>query len=248
MSVMAIVIACGKEEEIASGTEAAFLPLGSGPILSHSLKTLENADCIDSIVVVVRKERVDPTIHAIKRFGCTKVRGVVVGGVNRMSSLRTVFSKIKTDPGVVVIHEASRPFLTRSVLSETVKRAKRYGCAIAAHKIKDATKFAPKGNRVVETLDRNTIWSAQTPQAFKTAVIKEIISTKNKGTKLIDDESSLVSSSSEIHLVEAGFENMKIRSRSDLEIAAALLHAKLVGEGGAAGEIARKQQASAGAV
>lgn len=247
MSVLAIVIACGKEEEIAPGTEAAFLPLGSGPILSHSLKTLEHAGCIDSIVVVVSKERVESTIHAIKRFGCTKVRGVVVGGVNRMSSLRTVFSKIQTDPGVVVIHEASRPFLTRNVLDETVKRAKRYGCSIAAHKIEDAAKYAPKGNRVVETLDRNTIWSAQTPQAFKIAVIKELISTKNKGMKLIDDESSLITSSAETHLVEAGFENMKIRTRHDLEVAEALLHAKLVGDG-ATVEESRKQHAFAGAV
>ncbi|MDZ8117667.1 IspD/TarI family cytidylyltransferase [Pontiella agarivorans] len=230
MSVMAIVIACGKEEEIASGTEAAFLPLGSGPILLHSLKTFEDADCIDHIVVVVRKERVESTIHAIKRFGCTKVHGVVIGGVNRLSSLRTVFSKIQTDPGVVVIHEASRPFLTQNVLSETVKRAKRYGSCIAAHKIEDATKYAPKGSRVVETLDRNTVWAAQTPQAFKTPVIKEVIDSKNKGMKLIDDESSLVMPSTETHLFEAGFENMKIRTRHDLEVAAALLHAKLVGD------------------
>lgn len=225
---MAIVIACGKEEEIAPGTEAAFLPLGSGPILSHSLKSLEESPCVDSVVVVVGKERVESTIHVIKRFGCTKVRGVVVGGVNRMSSLRTVFSKVQTEPSVVVIHEASRPFLSQKVLAETVKCAKRYGCSIAAHKIDDAAKFVSKGFRVTETLDRNTVWTAQTPQAFKTSVIKKIISTK--GIKLIDDESEFVPHGAETHLVEAGFGNMKIRTRKDLEIAAALLHANLVGD------------------
>ena len=230
MSIMAIVIACGKEEEIAPGTDAAFLPLDSGPILSHSLKTLEQASCIDSVIVVVGKDRVDSTVHVIKRFGCTKVRGVVVGGVNRLSSLRTVFSKIQTDPSVVVIHEASRPFLSIPVLTETVKCAKRYGCSIAAHRIPDATKVAPKGMRVVETLDRNAVWAAQTPQAFKSSVIKEIIDTKTKGVKIIDDESEFVPISADAHMVEAGYTNIKIRSRADLEIAAALLNANLVGD------------------
>ena len=230
MSVMAIVIACGKEEEIASGTDVAFLPLGNGPILSHSLKTFEKSSCIDSVVVVVGKNRVDSCIHIIKRFGCTKVRGVVVGGVNRLSSLRTVFSKIKTDPSVVVIHEASRPFINRTLLEETVKCAKRYGCAIAAHRIEDATKAAPKGMRVMETLDRNTVWAAQTPQTFKLQVIKKIIDTKTKGVKIVDDESEFVPTSADTHMVESGSTNMKIRSRADLEVAAALLNANLVGE------------------
>lgn len=229
MNVMAIVIACGKEEEIAPGTEAAFLPLGNGPILSHSLKALEQSPVIGSVVVVVAKDRVDSTIHVIKRFGCTKVRGVVVGGVNRLSSLRMVFSKIQTEPSVVIIHEASRPFLSKAVLAETVKCAKRYGCSIAAHRIADATKSAPKGMRVAGTLDHNTVWAAQTPQAFKTSVIKKIIDPKNKGVKIIDDESEFVPATADTHMVEAGITNIKIRTRGDLEIANALLIARLVG-------------------
>ncbi|VGO14384.1 2-C-methyl-D-erythritol 4-phosphate cytidylyltransferase [Pontiella desulfatans] len=229
MNTMAIVVACGKEEEIAPGTEAAFLTLGDSPILAHSLKTLEEASVIDSVVVVVGKDRVDATIHVIKRFGCTKVRGVVVGGVNRLSTLRTVFSKIQTEPSVVVIHEASRPFLSKTVLAETIKGAKRYGCSIAAHKIPDATKYTPKGMRVSETLDRNTVWSAQTPQAFKADVLKKIIDPKTRGVKIVDDESEFVPDSSEVYMVEAGYANMKIRSKADLGIATALLNAHLTG-------------------
>ncbi len=230
MSVMAVVIACGKEEEISPGTEAAFLPLGNGPILSHSLKVLEQSACIDRVIVVVAKERVESSLQIIRRFGFTKVRGIVVGGVGRISSLRTVFSKVQTEPSVVVIHEASRPFLNPAVLQETVKNAKRYGSSIAAHKLRDAAKMAPKGMRVAVTLDRNTVWAAQTPQAFKTSVLKSIIDTRNKRVKLIDDESEFVTAPAETHMIEAGAVNIKIRSRSDLEIAAALLHAKLAGD------------------
>ncbi|WP_372808060.1 2-C-methyl-D-erythritol 4-phosphate cytidylyltransferase, partial [Pontiella sp.] len=227
MDTMAIIIACGKEEEIAPGTEAAFLTLGNRPMIAHSLRVLELSPEIDSVVLVVSKERVESAVQVIKRYGCTKVCGVVVGGVNRLSSLRTVFGKIKTEPSVVVVHEASRPFISQKLLAETVKCAKRYGCAIAAHKLPDAVKVAPKGMRVTETLDRNTAWVAQTPQVFKASVLKKIIDPKNLGVKVVDDESEFIDASSEVHLVEAGSANIKIRERADLGIATALMNAQL---------------------
>jgi len=228
MKTLAILIACGKEEEVAPGAEAAYLSLGACPVLVHSLKTFERSSVIDGVIVAVGKDRVSSTLHAIKRYGCTKVRGVVVGGVNRMSTLRAVFAKKPESASVVVVHEASRPFVTNAVLRETVKAAKRYGCAIAAHKIPDATKVVPKGMKATGTLDRNSVWVAQTPQVFKFDVFEKIIDPKNKGTKLIDDESEFVRQPSEVHMVEAGYENMKIRNSSDLAVATALLHANLV--------------------
>lgn len=227
MKTLGIIIACGKEEEVAPGAEAAFLSLGDCPVLAHSLKTFQGSPVIDGVIVAVGKDRVSATIHAIKRYGCTKVRGVVVGGVNRMSTLRTVFSKMPESASVVVIHEASRPFVTKAVLADTIKSAKRYGCAIAAHRVPDATKVAPKGMKVAETLERKSVWVAQTPQAFKIEVLEKIIDSKNKAIKLIDDESEYVGKPSEVHMIEAGYENMKIRNSSDLSVAAALLHANL---------------------
>lgn len=228
MKTLGIIIACGKEEEIAPGAEAAFLSLGECPVLAHSLKTFQSSPVIDGIIIAVGKDRVSTAVHAVKRYGCTKVRGVVVGGVNRMSTLRTVFAKMPETASIVVIHEASRPFVTKTVLAETIKSAKRYGCAIAAHRIPDASKVAPKGMKVADTLVRNSVWVAQTPQVFKIDVLEKIIDSKgSKGIKLVDDESEYVSNPSEVHMIEAGYQNMKIRNSSDLAVATALLHANL---------------------
>ncbi|VGO20156.1 IspD/TarI family cytidylyltransferase [Pontiella sulfatireligans] len=223
MNTLAIVIACGKEEEIGSGTEAAFLTLGNGPVLAQSLRTYEESGMVDSVIVVVSKDRVESTMQVVKRFGCTKVIGIVVGGVNRLSSLRTVFSKLPEPASTIIVQEASRPFVSQAVIEETVKAAKRYGCAIAAHRLPDAVKVAPKGLKPEETLDRNTAWVAQTPQVFRSEVLEKIADVKNKGVKLIDDESEWVVKPSEVHLVEAGYRNMKIRSSDDLAMATAIL-------------------------
>ncbi len=227
MNTLVIVVACGKEERISKETETAFLSLGNRPVLAHSLRTFQDSAVIDGIIVAVSKERVDSVMQVIKRFGCTKVCGIVVGSANRLGTLRTVLAKMPEAATTLVIHEASRPFVTHEVVEETVKAAKRYGCAIAAHRVPDAVKVAPKGLKPEQTLARNSAWLAQSPQVFKSDVIEKILDPKNKNLKLIDDESAWVSSPAEVHLVEAGYRNMKIRNADDLTVASALFNADL---------------------
>ena len=227
MNTLAIVIACGKEEQITSGTDTAFLSLGSRPVLAHSLATFQNSPIVDGIIVVVGKDRVDSAVQVIKRFGCTKVRGIVVGGTNRLSSLRTVYAKLPEAASNIIVHEASRPFISPKVILESVKAAKRYGCAIAAHRIQDSVKVAVKGLKPDQTLERNSVWIAQTPQVFKAEVFEKIIDPKNKSVKLIDDESEWVRKPAEVHMVEAGFGNIKIRTADDFSEATALFSARL---------------------
>ena len=227
MSTLAIVVACGKEEQITLGTDTAFLSLGSRPVLAHCLRTFQESERIDTIIVVVAKDRVESALQVVKRFGCTKVRGIVVGSANRMNSLRTVFSKLPEPASHIIVHEASRPFVTAEILQEGVKAAKRYGCAIAAHKISDSVKVAAKGLKPDKTLERNTAWIAQTPQFFRADVLEKIIDPKNKTIKLIDDESEWVKKPAEVHMVEAGYGNIKIRTADDFSEATALFHAHL---------------------
>ena len=157
MKAVAIVIACGREEEVTPEAEAGFLTLGDAPMLVHSLKTLEKTPSIDGVIIAIHKKRIEVTVHLIKRYGFTKVKGVVVGGVNRQSTLKAVLAKLPDPPPVIVIHEASRPFATREVFEEALKAGKRYGCAIAAHKLPDAVKLSPKGFKATNTVGRN-IW------------------------------------------------------------------------------------------
>lgn len=228
MNTLAIVIACGKEEEIARGTETAFLTVGNLPVLAHSLRTLQRAQSVDGFIVACAKDRIDSTMQVAKRFGCTKLRGIVTGGSTRISTLRAALAKLPEEVPIVIVHEASRPFLTEGVLQETIKAAKRYGCAIAAHRVPDAAKVAPRGLKAMETLDRNTVWVAQSPQVFRIEVLEKMLNPKNQKVKLIDDASEFIGKPSEVHLVEAGSKNMKIRTADDLAIATALFSANLV--------------------
>ncbi|QHI68077.1 IspD/TarI family cytidylyltransferase [Tichowtungia aerotolerans] len=221
MSVWAIVLACGKEQEITSGVDVAFLALGDRPVLAHSLLTLQENDLVDGIILVVKKQRVDNALQVIRSYGIKKIKSLVAGSGTRLSNLKKAAGQLPEDATAVLVHSASRPFIQDAVVSETVKAGKRYGAAVAAFRSPDAVKFAEKGQKVTKSMDRNSVWVTQSPQVFKRDVFSKML---KSGVKLVDDESALLDKSrQEIHLVVSSRTNLKIRTVADLEAAGALL-------------------------
>ena len=219
MSAWAVVLACGKDQEIAGGTDIAFLALGNRPVLAGSLQALELSESLKNVVLVVRKDRVESALQMIRQFGFRKVSALVAGGPRRQANLKKALEQIPDEVSSVLVHEASRPFVTDGVINEVVKAGKRYGAAVAAVKSSDPVKLAEKGQKVSKTLDRNTVWLAQTPQVFKRDVLEKILA---GGGRLVDDESALLQKSrQEIHLVLSSEANMKIRTAEDLGRASA---------------------------
>jgi len=175
MSAWAIVLACGKDQEIGAGIDVAFLTLGSRPIVARSIQTLEQNPLIEGIILVVRKERVDSALHTVRSFGCRKISAIVAGGPIRLTNLKNAMEKVPDDATAVLIHEATRPFVTDEVVAETIKAGKRYGAAVAAVKSPDAVKLAEKGQKITKSLDRNSVWMVQSPQVYKIDVFKKML-------------------------------------------------------------------------
>jgi 2-C-methyl-D-erythritol 4-phosphate cytidylyltransferase len=221
MSAWAIVLACGKDQEIGPGVDVSFLALGSRPVVARSVQTLEQNPLIEGIVLVVRKERVDSALHTVRSFGCRKISAIVAGGPVRLTNLKSALEKIPEDVTTVLIHEASRPFVTDEVVAEVIKAGKRYGAAVAAVKSADAVKLAETGQKVTKSLDRNTVWLVQSPQVYKIDVFKKML--KGSGKLLDDDSELLAKGKQEVHLVAGSVGNMKIRTPDDLQIALAIL-------------------------
>jgi 2-C-methyl-D-erythritol 4-phosphate cytidylyltransferase len=221
MSAWAILLACGKDQEIASGVDISFLALGSRPVLARSVQTLEKNPLIAGVVIVVKKDRIDSALHIVRSFGCRKVSAIVAGSSVRLTNLKNAFERIPEEATAVLVHEATRPFVTDAVITDTVKAGKRYGAAVAAVRSHDSVKLAEKGQKAAKTLDRNSVWLVQTPQVFKPDVFKKMLAGSGK---LVDDESALLERTrQEIHLVVGLSGNMKIRTSEDLAVASAIL-------------------------
>ena len=118
----------------------------------------------------------------------------------------------------MLVHDAARPFIRRSVIKKLVDTAEKSGAAIAAVQAKDTMKLAPSGI-VEETVDREMLWIVQTPQAFRYDVLKsKFLPTKRKWTVFSAPMSrcSLNELGHPVHIVKSAYDNVKMTTQEDL--------------------------------
>lgn len=167
-SAWAIIVACGKTEQITPEVDTAFLQIGDQPILAHSLVAFERCPEIDGIIVVAAKDRLDHIVGMARMYGTPKLKKIVGGGVQKTSSLKAALGALTEESAsIVVVHEASQPCVTPEVISETIKGAKRYGVAAAAEKMDVPTTVVPKGLKAGKIMSSNTAWALEMPVAIK---------------------------------------------------------------------------------
>lgn len=221
----AILIAAGKEERVSDGVETAFLTLSNRPVIGHSLLKFERSSAITNVIVVVDRQRMDRALHLVKMLGCSKVRHIVAGGVNRPASLKAGMKYLPEPEVLVVVHEVSRPAFDVEVLEKVVRTAKRYGCAVAASKIPDVVKMTEVGARVTQILERNKAWISQSPLAFRSDIYARAMRNPlKKEVRFSDDESAYIEAvGEEVRLVESGSLNIRIRTADDLQLLSAVM-------------------------
>lgn len=220
----AIIVAGGKSERMGADVDKAFLSLGTKPVVVYSLTAFEKCRDVDEVILVVRRDRIEAARQMARMFGCNKVKKIVAGGGMRQQSVANGLAEISEESEITVVHDGARPCVTSDLISQTVASARLCGSGIAAVKITDTVKSVDKGMVVSETVDRTKLWLVQTPQAFKTALLKKALALVEKKKLKVTDESSAVQLvSDDVRLVQASYSNIKITTVDDLVLAAALM-------------------------
>ena len=172
MSVWAVIAAAGSGERLGLDRPKAFANLRDRPLLAESLERLEGSDWIDSIVVAAPAEWEEPVILLAEELGCGKVVEAVTGGATRAASVAAAVAVVPQDAAVALVHDAARPLLPEEVI-ERVLTALNEGWdgAIPVLSLSDTVKRV-ESDRVVETVAREGLALAQTPQAFVAPVLR----------------------------------------------------------------------------
>jgi len=217
-----IVIACGRDEQIAEGVYTPFLDLVGKPVLTYSLLAFERCPEIDAVLVMAAGERVDSVRSMKQMYGCAKVRRVLAGTTQRQSSMAVALRALDEDISMVVTHDASRPLFNSEPVAAVLKSAKRYGSGVTAARAREAIKQAHKGTTVTATLGPD-VWVSMTPQAFRREwLCQGYEAAARKKQVLADDSAALELTGKEIRLVEAASLSIRIRGPADLKLAMAL--------------------------
>ncbi len=209
----AILAAAGSGERF--GSPKQFHTLGGKPLLSWSVDTLRSAGCSPVIVVVPPEQ----TERARSELGAPEI--VLVAGADvRQRSVRAGLAHVDSD--LVVVHDAARPFASPELVSRVVAAVTEADGAIAAVPVDETIKRV-EDSRVLETVDRARLWRAQTPQAFRTQVLRAAHERAESEGHLATDDAELVERyGGTIAIVEGSRANLKITFPEDLQLAEAI--------------------------
>lgn len=197
-----------------------FIPLSGKPIISYSIQSFESSELVSEIIVVVPENQVEYTqTEIVDKYNFQKLLRVVSGGDERQNSVEKGIQSITSDPDVIVVHDGVRPFASPGLIEEVIKEASKTGGAIAAIPATDTIKKSAPKQFIESTLPREQIWFAQTPQAFKSDIIKEAFKKAKEDRYLGTDEAELVERlGKEVKLVLGSKYNIKITTPEDIEI------------------------------
>ncbi len=220
----AIIAAAGMSERFGGDTTKQMTELCGDPILVHTLRAYQRAECIHEIVIVAKKNEIPVWETLCRDYGFYKVFKIVPGGPTRQESVMKGLDEVSKQSKFVAIADGARCLTNEDQINAVCRAAYKYKAATAAHRSTDTVKIADSKGFIESTADRNTVWLAQTPQVFKTNLYRSAAYTALKKDYEATDDNSLVEFIHHpIRLVECGANNIKITTREDLPLAEAIL-------------------------
>ena len=219
MSVLAIIPAAGVGVRMGSGTPKQFLALDGVPIFVHTLRKFSSSDAVNEIFLALRPEDIERTHSDLEHEHFAKAVRLVAGGPTRQETVARALSHAPPGTEVVVVHDAVRPFVELEMIRRVVEAARNEGAAILGILSVDTVKQVDR-HTVMGTVPRERIVLAQTPQAFRYAILQEAFTRAATDGFNGTDESSLVERLGYTVTVLMGSDrNIKITKPSDLPLA-----------------------------
>lgn len=231
--VSAIIVAAGKGTRLKGSVPKQYLALGGRPVLWHTLSAFSNCETVDDIFLVVpEKDFGFVRSHVVSLQKFSKPVRLVAGGPERNDSVYSGLQAVEEKDGIVIIHDGVRPFVQSAQITACVQGAYDHGACMVGIPAVDTLKRVSASGFVQETVKRDFVWHAQTPQAFQSRLIKEAhLRFREKSAVATDDALLVEQSGLPVRILEGSPWNIKITTKEDFALAEAILASGLWGIG-----------------
>lgn len=223
MKTVAVVLAAGKGSRMNTAVKKQYMEINGKPVVCHSIAAFERAG-IDEIVLVTGKDDIEWCQREIVQANHFEwVTKIVAGGKERYDSVYAALQVI-SDADYILIHDGARPCVSTEVIWRTIEAAKETGASVAAVPVKDTIKVVNAEGIAVDTPDRSTLWSVQTPQTFAADVIRQayekMYRQKPEHLKITDDAMVVEHfSAHQVKIAMGDYCNIKITTMDDIPAA-----------------------------
>lgn len=220
----AIIVAAGKGTRMGPGVDKLFLDVAGCPVVAHTWKRFNDAECIDEIVLVVRDGMQSAFAELAKQFQLTKVHRFVTGGAERQDSVWNGLQALSPQAEIVAIQDGARPCTTGKLIAETIQAARETGAAVAGQPVTDTIKETADGKTIARNVDRSKLWAVQTPQTFRVEVIRRaLVEVRSRKLHVTDDTAACELIGQPVRLVASASPNPKVTLPADLPYVELLL-------------------------
>ncbi len=224
MEPVRAVIASGGTSSRMGGINKLLAILDGIPVIIRTVKAFHDLKYIEQIILVIPKDDEPKYSSLLLQYSVKSKVKFAYSGINRRESVYNGLMALDDQEGIVLIHDGARPLVSRKIIEECIEGAKRYGVCLAASKNTDTMKMADNIMFVEKTLEREKIYNAQTPQAFKTEfAIAFHNKARTDNLDVTDDCMIAEHYGHNVKIIESDPSNIKITTKRDLLIAQALL-------------------------
>jgi len=196
-----------------------FIELSGKPIIMHTIEAFYKVLPESEIIVVLPEAYFNFWEQLIKKYRFNISHILQKGGDTRFESVKNALFLIKEE-GLVAVHDAVRPFVSKGVIEMAFKTAQKLGIAIPVVSVKDSIRIVTKTEN--RTQKREEVQAVQTPQCFKTGILLEAYS-QNYNMMFTDDASVVEAMGFKINLIDGNDENIKITTPIDLLVAESIM-------------------------
>jgi len=222
--ISAIIVAAGKGTRMGAGVDKLWLEVVGRPVVAHTWKKFNDAPGVDEIILVVRDGMQPHFTELAAKYHFQKPFRLVAGGAERQDSVWNGLAAVSPATEIVAIQDAARPCTSAELIAATIAAARATGAAVAAQPVADTIKETVDGKIISRTVDRSKLWSVQTPQTFRVAVIRRAIAAaREKHLVLTDDTAACELIGQPVELVKSASPNPKVTVPADLPFVESLL-------------------------
>ena len=215
-----VIAAGGKGSRLGGRVPKQLVLLDGKPILLRTLETFAGVRAVKKIVVVSPVAHLARIEKIVLRSGIRKVCDVIPGGKERQHSVWNGLQALNPAPRIVLIHDAVRPFVSRSLISRTIRTTEIYNAVVPAVRTGDTIKVEGRKGFLTRTLDRSVLWAVQTPQGFRyDLLLRAHELAREKKVVATDDAALMELLGIPIRIIEGEGRNIKITTRDDLRLA-----------------------------
>jgi len=227
----AIVLAGGSGARFGGNLPKQFQMLGDMPVFLHSTCKFDEIGFVDGIILVVPSDYLMHCQNLVKLHGLKKVAAIVSGGKSRQESTYNGLLEIRdiNDDCIIIVHDAARPFVCEDEVALLVDAANEHKAAVLALSITDTIKVADVEQMVVQTMNRENLYAAKTPQAARmTSLLKAHEKAQREGFVATDDCQLIENIGIHPKIVITNANNIKITTAADLNFAEFLMERGMV--------------------